>query len=135
VANVDHQFNQSALGQVNGALDQDGDPGQNVPPAAVPEMSDPALQANGKKRKRIAPTLITSEIDLSRNRDIPTAADDVIHNDPLNVEPGVAFIGEDGRKRLVPIRQLDGQPDEVYRYEDMFLTQAPSVANSTILVC
>jgi hypothetical protein len=135
MANVDHQFDHGALGQVNSALDQDDDPGQNIPPTAAPETSDPALHANGKKRKRIAPTLITSEIDLSRNRDIPTAADDVIHNDPLNIEPGLAFIGEDGRKRLVPVRQLDGQPDEAYRYEDMFPTQASSVADSTILVC
>jgi hypothetical protein len=60
---------------------------------------------NGKKRKRVAPTLITSVIDPNRYRELPTEADTVVHNDPQNVEPGVPFIGDDGRKRLVPIHQ------------------------------
>jgi hypothetical protein len=80
--------------------------------APTPEPTD----INGKKRKRIAPTLVSSEIDPNRNREIPTAADDVVHNDPQNVEPGVLFIGEDGRKRLVPVRQPDGNSDEPYDY-------------------
>ena len=79
----------------------------------MPEPTD----INSKKRKRIAPTLISLEIDPKRNRDIPTAADDVVHNDPQNIEPGVLFIGEDGRKRLVPVRQPDGNSYEPYDYQ------------------
>ena len=85
-------------------------------PAPEP-VTDCEPESNGKKRKRIAPTLITSEIDKDRNRDIPTAADNVILNDPHNVEPGVPFIGDDGKKRLVPIHQSDPDADEPYSYE------------------
>jgi hypothetical protein len=86
---------------------------ENSIPTLTPEPTD----INSKKRKRVAPTLISLEIDPNRNRDIPTAADDVVHNDPQNIEPGVLFIGEDGRKRLVPVRQPDGNSDEPYDYQ------------------
>ncbi len=56
-----------------------------------------------KKRKRLAPTLITSTIDPDRNRDLPTAADTVVLSRPQAVVPGVAFLGLDGRKRLMPV--------------------------------
>jgi hypothetical protein len=84
-------------------------------PAPEP-VSDPA--PNGKKRKRIAPTLVTSELDPNRNRGLATEADTVIRNDPQNVEPGVPFIDNDGKKRLVPVRQPDPETHEPYRYED-----------------
>jgi hypothetical protein len=80
---------------------------------------DSAPGINGKKRKRIAPTLITSEIDPNRNRELPTDADNVFHNDPQTIEPGVPFIGEDGKKRLVPICRPDADSGEPYRYKDL----------------
>ncbi|KAF4636000.1 hypothetical protein G7Y89_g2097 [Cudoniella acicularis] len=76
-------------------------------PAPEPNV----VQINGKKRKRIAPTLISTTIDPNRDREIPTDADNVIQNDPQNVEPGVVYIGDDGKKRLMPICQTD--PAEV----------------------
>lgn len=88
---------------------------ENNTPTPIP---DPA-EINGKKRKRIAPTLISSELDPNRNRDIPTAADNVVRNDPQNIEPGVLFRGDDGRKRLVPIHQPDGESDEPYDYQSL----------------
>ena len=77
---------------------------------------DPA-DFNGKKRKRIAPTLVSSEIDPNRIRELPTAADNVVHNDPQKIEPGVLFRGEDGRKRLVPVHQPNGDSEESYNYQ------------------
>ncbi|KAH8658636.1 hypothetical protein BGZ60DRAFT_123171 [Tricladium varicosporioides] len=70
---------------------------------SAPEIA--TKEVNSKKRKRVAPTLITPIIDPSRNRQIPTDADNVVWNAPQNtrIEPGVVFIGNDGRKRLVPI--------------------------------
>ena len=63
---------------------------------------------NEKKRKRIAPTLVSTEIDPDRNRDIPTAAD-ILHvntiSTPETHEPGMLFIDGVGRKRMVPVLQ------------------------------
>lgn len=74
------------------------------------------LDIHGKKRKRIAPTLITSEIDPNRDRHFPTKADSI--QLPI-IEPGVASVGDDGRKRLMPVRQLDGKPDVAFCYEEL----------------
>lgn len=94
--------------------------GRNGILAPGPEpVVDSAQGINGKKRRRIAPTLITSEIDPNRNRDLPTDADNVFHNDPQTIEPGVPFIGEDGKKRLVPICRPDADSGEPYRYKDL----------------
>lgn len=41
-----------------------------------------ATDTNAKKRKRVAPILITSEIDPNRNRQLPTEADTVVFNIP-----------------------------------------------------
>ena len=62
---------------------------------------------NGKKRKRISPTLVSEVIDKDRNREVPTNADHVILHDPdsIEIEPGVPFTDENGEKRLVPIHQ------------------------------
>jgi hypothetical protein len=74
------------------------------PPPTVPLT--PANQiTNEKKQKRIAPTLITSEIDPDRSHFISSAADFVVRHDPSNIEPGVVFFDEDGKKRLVPVHQ------------------------------
>lgn len=54
-----------------------------------------------KKRKRLAPTLITSFIDPNRDRAMPTAADNIIIN--VAHEPGEIWIGTEGRKRMVPV--------------------------------
>ncbi|TAQ85177.1 hypothetical protein B7494_g6506 [Chlorociboria aeruginascens] len=86
----------------------------NAPTSALPET-----EVDGKKRKRIAPTLITPVIDPGRNRDIPTEADNVIQNDPHVIEPGVPFRGDDGRKRLVPVCQSYPNSDTPYNYEDL----------------
>lgn len=64
-----------------------------------------AAIGNGKQRKRLAPTLISQSIDPERRREIPTAADNVRIYDPQNLEPGVVFTGDDGRKRMVPVPQ------------------------------
>jgi hypothetical protein len=90
---------------LNGASDPNHQPDADTP-----------LDVNGKKRKRIAPTLITSEIDPNRNRDIPSDADNVIHNDPQSIEPGVPFVDEDGKKKLLPILQSDPTSTEPYTY-------------------
>jgi hypothetical protein len=92
---------------------------QETPQTAIPTpiLTPEATSSSDKKRKRIAPTLITSEIDLSRDREGPTAADNVVQFDPQNVEPGVPFVGEDGRKRLVPVHQPDDNDDEPYDYQ------------------
>lgn len=75
--------------------------------------------ANGKKRKRIAPTLVTSAIDPSRNREIPTQADVVVQNDPHNIEPGIIYRGDDGKKRLIPLSTSSvGQKDLARRHQD-----------------
>jgi hypothetical protein len=81
---------------------------------------------SGKKRKRIAPTLIISNIDPERNRDIPTFADMVIDNDPQNIEPGVVYIGDDGRKRLMPISQSGPDPDLAKRHQEQLENLDPA---------
>jgi hypothetical protein len=85
---------------------------------------DSAPGKNGKKRKRIVPTLITSEINPNRNRELPTDADNVFYNDPQTIEPGVPFVGEDGKKRLVPICRPDTDSSEPYHYKDLFRSAA-----------
>jgi len=65
--------------------------------------SKEASPSSSKKRKRLEPTLITSEIDPNRNRAIPTAADNVRLYDPQNIEPDVVYRGDDGKKHLVPV--------------------------------
>ena len=86
---------------------------------------------DSKKRKRIAPTLISSDISLTRDRQIPTEADTVLHNNPENVEPGVPFVTEDGRKRLVPIHQQSPYSESSYNYNDLLqrsrLSEQPPV--------
>lgn len=71
-----------------------------------------------KQRKRIAPTLITSEIDTNRDREIPTAADTVVNHDPQNIEPGVIYLGDDGKKRLIPISQSGPDVDLPRRHQE-----------------
>ena len=121
---------------------QDQSNAKDIPSEALNEASSsnhqPAavthLDINGKKRKRIAPTLVTSEIDPNRNRDVPTDADNVVQHNPkeitpepepafepgpepvfestpepeagTQVVPGTLFIGKDGRKRLAPILEF-----------------------------
>ena len=106
---------------------------EQLVPSEAPQASNIGLtsisetpEINGKKRKRIAPTLISSEIDLNRNREIPSAADDVVRNDPQKIEPGVVFIDEDGKKRMIPIRQPNEDSNEPYDYQA--LLQAPGLS-------
>ena len=80
-------------------------------------------EINGKKRKRIAPTLISTVIDPHSNRDIPTAADDVVHHDPQKIEPGVVFRSDDGKKRLIPIYQPGANDEKPYDYQALFQRQ------------
>lgn len=70
-------------------------------------LEDMALDGNRRKRRRLAPTLISQPIDPERRREIPTAADNVRIYDPQNLEPGVVFTGDDGKKRMVPVPQPD----------------------------
>lgn len=77
-----------------------------------------------KQRKRIAPTLITSEIDTAKDREIPTEADTVINHDPQNIEPGVIYMGDDGKKRLIPISQSGPDVDLPRRHQEQLRIQA-----------
>jgi hypothetical protein len=114
IGDVDHQYG-------------DDMQGHGISTPALKINTEPSLDSS-KKRKRIAPTLVTSEINLNRNREIPTAADEVIIYDPnrnhrtsdideiteeiqQNSEPGVIFIDGNGRKRLVLVRQADAAND------------------------
>ncbi len=49
-------------------------------------QDDPASNDDGKKRKRIAPTLITSVIDVHRDCDMPTKADNLVQYDSSGTE-------------------------------------------------
>lgn len=94
---------------------------------AIPTAQDtlPAeAQVLTKQRKRIAPTLVTSEIDMNRNREIPTQADMVVDNDPQNMEPGVIYMGDDGKKRLIPITQSGPDLDLPRRHQEQLRNQA-----------
>lgn len=84
-------------------------------PQLNPEELVPA--GNKNKRKRLAPTLISQSIDPERRREIPTAADNVRIYDPQNLEPGVVFTGDDGKKRMVPVPQAghDGVIPQIFR--------------------
>ncbi|KFY47402.1 hypothetical protein V495_01952 [Pseudogymnoascus sp. VKM F-4514 (FW-929)] len=70
-------------------------------------VEDMTLDGSRKKKRRLAPTLISQPIDPERRREIPTAADNVRIYDPQNLEPGVVFTGDDGKKRMVPVPQPD----------------------------
>jgi hypothetical protein len=77
---------------------------------AEPAVGDTSLgevKPPEKKVKRIAPTLITATIDKDRDRKIPTQADMVINNEPHDVQPGVIYKGQDGKKRLMLVSQSD----------------------------
>lgn len=91
--------------------------------SASTAMSEPAATLlpglNEKKRKRIAPILISSEVDPARDRQIPTEADNVLHNNPENVEPGVPFVTDDGKKRVVPIHLASPDSESLYNYDDL----------------
>lgn len=101
-------------------------------PSQMPAASDPVPVAelttsqlpdsNNKKRKRIAPTLVSSDISPTRDRQIPTEADTVLHNNPDNIEPGVPFVTKDGKKRLVPIHQ-SSESEAPFNYDDLLQKQ------------
>lgn len=104
---------------------------QHIPPTPRSESApSPIPENNGKKPKRIAPTLISSQIDPSRDREIPSDADNVVHNNPQIIEPGVVFFGDDGIKRLVPIRQSDPNSDLPLNYNDL---RKPGLVEEQIL--
>lgn len=79
-------------------------------------LTEPSVPT--KKLKRIAPTLLTSEINPNRNREIPTQADMVVDNDPQNIEPGVIYMGDDGKKRVIPISQSGQDLDLPRRHQE-----------------
>ncbi|KFY76189.1 hypothetical protein V498_09743 [Pseudogymnoascus sp. VKM F-4517 (FW-2822)] len=89
----------------NGLIPTPSDADDGGRPELNPE--EPAPVGNKNKRKRLAPTLVSQSIDPERRREIPTAADNVRIYDPQNLEPGVVFTGDDGKKRMVPIPQPD----------------------------
>lgn len=113
---LEHEF-QQPTGE-DGLLAQNGE---------VIQDPMPPCPSTGTKRKRVAPTLITTELDPNRNRHLPTAADDVRHNDPANIEPGVPFVDDNGAKRLVPIHLPASQSEEPvnYMYGAFIQQQAP----------
>jgi hypothetical protein len=57
---------------------------------------------NGKKRKRIAPTLISSELVSPAAHRIPTFADTVIINDPDRIQSAETRDGKNGEKSATP---------------------------------
>ncbi|KAG9234270.1 hypothetical protein BJ875DRAFT_19621 [Amylocarpus encephaloides] len=84
--------------------------GLEIPPAedASSGFVSNVINIDGKERKRIAPTLITSVIDPSHDRTIPTHVDHVSDDTCQRVaeqavQPGTSYTGPDGKKRLVPI--------------------------------
>lgn len=81
---------------------------------------------DGKERKRLAPTLITTEINPHRNRDIPTEADNVSHNSQHTVKPGMPDAEGKKRKRTNP--SLVASEFDLNRNRDM-----PTEADSVIL--
>ncbi|KFY12905.1 hypothetical protein V492_03592 [Pseudogymnoascus sp. VKM F-4246] len=98
-----------------------------------PPLNPEALAATGNKdkRKRLAPTLVSQSVDPERHREIPTAADNVRIYDPQNMEPGVVFTGDDGKKRMVPVPQPDhdGIIPRIFRPPEL---AAPGTENSMI---
>ncbi|RDW78446.1 hypothetical protein BP5796_06298 [Coleophoma crateriformis] len=76
--------------------------------------ADVTSSTEAKQRKRIAPTLLTSVLDPNRDRSLPTDADNVVIHAHHTIKPGVAFIDEAGRKRLVPIHQESPTCTEPY---------------------
>jgi hypothetical protein len=95
--------------------------------AAAPPVKDVLLaeaQVPIKQRKRIAPILVTSELDMSRDRQIPTEADTVINHDPQNIEPGVIYLGDDGKKRLILIPQSGPDADLPRRHQEQLRNQS-----------
>ncbi|KFY86074.1 hypothetical protein V500_07896 [Pseudogymnoascus sp. VKM F-4518 (FW-2643)] len=90
-----------------------------------------APAGNKNKRKRLAPTLVSQSIDPERRREIPTAADNVRIYDPQNLEPGIVFTGDDGKKRMVPVPQPghDGIIPHIFRPPEL---SAPGAETSMI---
>lgn len=61
------------------------------------------LDKQGKKQKRLAPTLITSIVDHDKDRTISTQADVVILHNPNNMIPGKVYLDERGARRMAPV--------------------------------
>jgi hypothetical protein len=53
----------------------------------IPAVEPLSVDVNGKKRKRIAPTLITAVIDPDRDRELPTAADGLLQDHSPTIVP------------------------------------------------
>ena len=105
-------------------------------PQAENDVSIPtpdSLDFDCNKRKRIAPIVVSTMIDPERNRDLPTAADDVIHHDQQKIEPGVVFRGDDGKKRLVPVHLPDGNSDEPYDYQALLQKPMLTAAEEPVI--
>jgi len=73
------------------------------PHVPADEPATASVEVNDKKRKRIAPTLITSIIDPNRNRVLPTEADNITQQIPQGLEAGDFAIGINGRESLRPV--------------------------------
>ncbi|PSS22500.1 hypothetical protein M430DRAFT_84790, partial [Amorphotheca resinae ATCC 22711] len=68
---------------------------QHIPPTPRSESApSPIPENNGKKPKRIAPTLISSQIDPSRDREIPSDADNVRPKSNLSVSQAKGYLGK-----------------------------------------
>lgn len=87
------------------------------------QTSEPAIghptDSNAKKRKRIAPTLVSSDIRPPRDRQAPNEADTVLHYNPDNIEPGVPFITDDGKKRVVPVLLASPDSEPPYNHNNL----------------
>lgn len=97
------------------------EPEQELPAIAVAPLTSAApgvvavVEVNGKKRKRMAPILITPQADPnSQQNNVAEATDGIAHTPPPVVEeapiqdapvPGQVFVDSVGRKRLVPISE------------------------------
>jgi hypothetical protein len=82
--------------------------------------TSPTPDPNLKKRKRIAPTLITSVVD-------PIEADAADGNDPSTIQPGVVFVGADGKKRLVPECLTAHDVEDPHNGEPLPQSRAPEL--------
>lgn len=90
-------------------LAEDNPAEPNKTPVLQIDPGSVSVDVNGKKRKRIAPTLITPFIDPNREQVLPAEADIIVHNVHQSIDPGAPVIGDDCRHKLVPI--LIPQPD------------------------
>ena len=94
--------------------------------------SEPAINyhpsPSEKKPKRIAPTLVSPNVDSCRDRQIATAADKISHTSLENINPSMPFIPQD-RHDLID-RQV---PDPEHLYNNGDVSQRPGLPKKQLV--